>query len=177
MTGTVTNNLTGRTYQLDITDVVGCTSNTNYTINAATNITAIPIITNTSSSNNADGSIDLMVNGGNLPYAFYWSNAATTKDVNNLMVGTYWVNITDANDCQFLLNNIQVDSECTVSIIQQNQPVLTSEVFQASNFIQSNGKVKVNQSVSFQAGVYIELSNYFEVESGAEFEITIGGCD
>jgi len=93
------------------------------------------------------------------------------------MIGIYWVNITDANNCQFIVSNIKVDSECTVSIIQQNQPALTSKVFQASNFIQSNGKVKSNQSVSFEAGIYIELSNYFEVETEAEFEIKIGGCN
>jgi len=177
ITGTVTNNLAGGTYQLTITDVVGCTSNTNYTINAATSITATPTITNTTSPNNNTGAIDLVVNGGISPYSFYWSNAATTKDINNLPIGAYWVNITDANNCTFILSNIQVDSECSISIIQQNQSNLASGIFQAADFIQSNGKVKANQSVSFKAGICIELNNNFDVESGAEFEVKIDGCD
>ena len=56
-------------------------------------------------SSSSDGSINLTVNGGTLPYAFYWSTGATTEDLSNLPAGTYNVIITDSHGCR-LTDNI-----------------------------------------------------------------------
>jgi len=53
---------------------------------------------------------------------------------------------------------------------------LVSNVYQVTNYIQSNGLVNINEQVSFKAGSYIELINDFEVIQGAEFEAMIDGC-
>lgn len=45
------------------------------------------------------GSIDIEVTGGTPPYAIYWSNNATTEDINNLSAGNYTVTVKDANGC------------------------------------------------------------------------------
>jgi len=176
ITGTVTNNLTGGSYQLNIIDNQGCPFAENYTINAATALSANTVISNASSNGTGDGLIDLTVNGGTPPYTFYWSNAATTEDINNLIPGSYWVSVVDANNCQLLINSLAVENNCPASIVQQNFPVLTTQVYQVGNFIKSNGLVNVNEQVGFKAGNCIELINDFEVKQGAEFEAKIEGC-
>ncbi|MGM0666029.1 MAG: gliding motility-associated C-terminal domain-containing protein [Bacteroidota bacterium] len=47
----------------------------------------------------ADGSIELEVTGGVMPYTFLWNDGATTEDRTSIMSGTYTVQVTDANGC------------------------------------------------------------------------------
>ena len=44
-----------------------------------------------------DGSVDLTVHGGKTPYIYYWSNGATTQDINGICQGSYMVTVTDAD--------------------------------------------------------------------------------
>jgi len=176
ITGTVVNNLSPGNYNLTITDIQGCPFEESYTINAATEISITPLISNASSNNVNDGSIDLMVTGGTSPYSYYWSNSVFTEDVSGLAVGSYWVSVTDANDCQVSLTNLTIDTNCPLTIVQQNNPIITSQVYQVGQFIQSNGMVNINEQVAFKAGDYIELVDDFEVIQGADFEAIIEGC-
>ncbi|PCJ84382.1 MAG: hypothetical protein COA57_09285 [Flavobacteriales bacterium] len=47
----------------------------------------------------ADGSIDLNVSGGIIPYIISWSNDENTEDVENITADEYTVVVTDANNC------------------------------------------------------------------------------
>ena len=59
-----------------------------------------PEIENALCFNGNEGSINLTVGGGTLPYEFFWSTGATTEDLTNIPAGTYWVFINDANNCE-----------------------------------------------------------------------------
>ncbi len=49
-------------------------------------------------TDNNTGNIDLSVNGGTSPYSYHWlPGGETTQDIRNKTIGTYTVNVTDAN--------------------------------------------------------------------------------
>lgn len=68
-----------------------------------------PVVQNALCFGGNQGSINLTVGGGTLPYNYLWSTGATTEDLINLQAGTYWVFIKDANLCelnsQFTITN------------------------------------------------------------------------
>ena len=50
-----------------------------------------------------DGSIDLTVFGGTVPYTYKWSNGASTQDISNLTAGPYEVVVIDADTCSNII--------------------------------------------------------------------------
>ena len=98
------NNLSAGTYTVSITDANGCLYSTNATIiQPSSGISASANVTqNVSCNGGANGSIDLTVSGGTVPYTYDWSNSSTTQDLSNLSAGIYTVAITDANGCTYL---------------------------------------------------------------------------
>jgi len=177
-TNTAISNLPQGDYTLNITDSNGCSFTENYSVNSPGILTVSSQITNASSNIQADGAIDLTVNGGTAPYNYFWSNSATTEDITNLPNGsTYWVSVSDANSCQETISNIQVGNNCVESLIQINQPTIVSNTYQVTSYIQSNGTINDNATVNFKAGDYIELTNDFEVKKGGDFYADIDGCN
>ncbi len=59
----------------------------------------------------ANGTATLTVSGGTVGtgYTYLWSNGSTAKNQNSLVKGTYWVTVTDANNCSVTINNILID--------------------------------------------------------------------
>ncbi|MCG8330796.1 MAG: T9SS type A sorting domain-containing protein [Chitinophagales bacterium] len=49
--------------------------------------------------NNGDGSATVMVEGGQMPYTYEWSDGQTTETATGLADGTYTVTVTDAGGC------------------------------------------------------------------------------
>ncbi|WP_433763338.1 T9SS type A sorting domain-containing protein [Flavobacterium ginsenosidimutans] len=66
----------------------------------------------------ANGNATLTVIGGTVGtgYTYLWSNGSTSKDQNTLAKGTYWVTVTDANNCKVTLNNISIDEPDPITI-------------------------------------------------------------
>ncbi|MDF1673719.1 MAG: PKD domain-containing protein [Vicingaceae bacterium] len=111
----IANGLAAGQYTITVTDANGCTSLDTVTISpgsAPGNISLNSI--NVACFGDSTGSITANVNGGQQPYVYLWSNGGTTPTINNLIAGTYWVHVTDANGC------IKTD---TTNITQPNSPV------------------------------------------------------
>lgn len=86
-------------YRYEVTDANGCKSVDTLTISEPplleTSVTGVNILCY--GGNN--GSVDLTVTGGSLPYTFLWNTGDVTEDLNNLYAGYYEVLVTDDHGC------------------------------------------------------------------------------
>ncbi len=109
------NGLQAGQYTVNVTDINGCSASQLVTVgtgSAPGNITLNTI--NVDCYGTSTGSVTANVNGGQQPYTYLWSNGATTPSINNLVAGTYWVDVTTAAGC--------ISSD-TITIIQPNLPL------------------------------------------------------
>lgn len=94
-------NLSPGSYSIEVTDENGCIAN------ASTNLIDPPAldltysVTDVTCFEGTDGSINVSPTGGTPPYAFDWSNGATTEDLTGVDFGGYILTLTDANNCNY----------------------------------------------------------------------------
>jgi gliding motility-associated-like protein len=129
-------NLPSGAYSVTVADSKGCQLNQSIILTQPSGelLTAISG-TNVSCLGGANGSLDLIVNGGTAGYTYLWSNGATTQDISNLSFGNYSVTVTDANACN------------TNSIISITQPPtsiqFSASLTQISCFNAANGAINL----------------------------------
>ncbi len=89
------------TYHLVVTDLNGCVTTTDITLTQPPALTTelVPTHITCQVTGFNNGSINLTVTGGILPYSYIWSTGATSQDITGLTEGNYSVTITDANGC------------------------------------------------------------------------------
>jgi len=94
-----TNNLVAGVYTFVVTDANGCQDSCTVTITEPNVLTATCTATNATYFEALDGTGSVLVSGGTAPYAYLWSNGATTANITGLAAGTYTVTVTDFNGC------------------------------------------------------------------------------
>lgn len=92
-------NLSAGTYTVTVTDANGCSTTASASVSQPASIQAAALPTNATCFGGNDGSINLSVSGGTVPYSFSWSNGSNAQNPVNLTAGAYTVTITDANGC------------------------------------------------------------------------------
>jgi gliding motility-associated-like protein len=159
--GSTTQNISGLqpgSYNLIITDTNGCTvSNLNNQIaQIGSQSVTINSIANISCNGNSDGSIDLNVIGGTLPFIFNWNNGLTTEDINTLPAGDYDITVTDSLGCIVSINSISITEPAILSVNNTVNDLLCNGANSGSilsnvqggtlpyNFIWSNGATTQN---------------------------------
>ena len=94
-------------YYLMVTDTFGCIAYD--TLEADFSDLSIAMAqTPSSCSNWADGSVSVSVSGGISPYTYQWNTGNSADQVGQLVMGTYWVTVTDSNSGCVLTDTILV---------------------------------------------------------------------
>jgi len=97
-----TNSLSAGSYTINITDANSCTTNTTLTVTppASALSASISVVSNINCATTNTGSVTAVVSGGTPAYTYTWSpSGGNATTATNLAVGTYTLNVTDANSC------------------------------------------------------------------------------
>ena len=128
-------NLSSGTYNLTVTDINGCIESISVVITEP----SPPILSftqnNVSCFGYNDGSVDLSVIGGSSPYNYIWSNNETSQDINNLVAGSYNVNVTDINGC---------NETISINITEPSAPTISNNVSNVDCFNNNTGSIDLN---------------------------------
>jgi hypothetical protein len=91
--------LAAGTYHVTVTDMNNCAVTGAFAITEPTGLALTSTSISVSCNGGSDGSIDLFVSGGVLPYSYSWSTGMTTMNIDSLMAGDYSVIVTDQHSC------------------------------------------------------------------------------
>ncbi len=127
--------LVAGTYNLTVTDRLGCTTPLSVTLTQPTELQISNVTHQISCYGANNGSISVSMTGGVGPYQIQWSNLSTNATIQNLAPGTYRVTVTDANNCQKSLSVV-----ITQPPLFTVNPVLTHVSCQGAN----NGSINLN---------------------------------
>lgn len=114
-------NLSAGWYKVTLTDANNAQKIDSAYVSEGAAILLVFNTSNTSCYGINDGSIDLSVSGGTSPYSYLWSTGAITEDINGLSPGTYFVTVTDANNCT-ITGSTTITSPAALNIIEIISP-------------------------------------------------------
>jgi hypothetical protein len=171
-------NVAAGNYTLTVTDTTNCSTAYNYTISQPALVTSSAISVDDTDPNPVigNGSITLNVTGGNAPYTYSWTGPAgfsnTSRDIVNLIYGTYTVVITDANGCTATLSrSIYEPENCSDGIDNDNDgntDCSDSDCKPAApGSFSGNNSPCVNQNTSYAVAGIGSLNYQWSVPSNA----------
>ena len=97
-------------YTVIVTDSVGCTNTTTRNITEPAQLIAFISSYNDVQCNGlCNGSINSLALGGRTPYNYTWNNLVNAQNVNALCADTFYVTVTDANNCADSASQIIVE--------------------------------------------------------------------
>ena len=145
-------------YFLNVTDSNGCQITKNFSLSEPDSLTTSIIGLDVSCQGFPDGKAILTAGGGVNPYSYKWSNDSITKDLSNLAVGTYFIDLRDQNNCH------KIDS----ITIRTAPPLL----FIDSTLSQKNGGVNVSCYKSTDGFIRIKVEGGSPNLSGSPYTYT-----
>ncbi|MEL6924164.1 MAG: hypothetical protein AAFO94_08960, partial [Bacteroidota bacterium] len=113
-------NVAAGDYALLVTDANGCTLRSTVSVRTPALLEAVNLRLRGSDCDLSTSIIDLTVEGGMAPYVYQWSHVADdVEDPGNVSVGTFNVQITDANGC-IANGSITVDDPSNIALTVEN---------------------------------------------------------
>ncbi len=166
-------NLSAANYSVTITDANGCSVSQSIIINNIAGPQLIESHVSTSCGLN-NGSIDLSVIGGTLPFIYIWSNNSTSQDLQNIPANTYVVTVTDAGGCSVVFSGIIINSSTSIQI---------NEIHTSSTCGNANAFIDITVLNGVSPFIYLWNNNsvvedLFNISSG-NYSVTVAdnlGC-
>lgn len=156
------------TYDLTVTDSRGC-----FVLEEDMIISSPPALDITLDSLNhttcvgvEDGSVFVRPSGGVSPYDFFWSNGATTEDIENLPGGKYQLTLVDNNNCELVTDSFLVIEPSLLNVQFNLRPPLCigKDDGRITTTIQSGGtgpfSFAWNRGDTSQNLLNVEVGNY-----------------
>ncbi len=128
-------NLSPGSYTVTITDANNCIGNQTFTITTPAQLNAFASQNNVTCFGANNGSISLTPEGGTPPYSYIWSNGVMNSSVSNLAPNTYFVTVTDLNNCSLIQSYI---------IDQPQQLVINESIGNISCFAENDGIISAS---------------------------------
>ncbi len=118
-------NLCAGNYQITVTDNNGCTTGQNFAINQPPELLITNEVTqNLSCYQSNDGFIEITTSGGTGNHTFIWFDSPVSSNVRTgLSAGTYFLTITDENDCQITQQYTITQPDQLVTTISPNTAI------------------------------------------------------
>ncbi len=128
-------NLAGGNYSVTVSDAHSCTIATQVDLINPPSLAINFVVTNPRCYGDSNGSINMIISGGQPGYTFVWNIPGDTlQQITNAFVGTYYVTVTDANNC------VKQDS----AIVATPGQLYTSGVIKnVSCFNNSDGQINI----------------------------------
>ncbi len=86
-------------YSATVTDAFGCTASATTTVNEPTTLVINTVAHDATSFGGNEGWVYVLASGGVPAYTYTWNTGSTNDTIQNLMAGTYYVTVCDANGC------------------------------------------------------------------------------
>ena len=117
-TSTATNLVAG-SYNVVVTDILGCSQTASVTVNdIPAGTPTIANIIDVSCNTFSDGQASVSMAGGTLPFTYLWSNGQTSSTATGFAAGAISVDVTDANGCVVTANaNINEPAPITLNLV------------------------------------------------------------
>jgi gliding motility-associated-like protein len=112
----VLSNLSAGSYSVLITNDDQCSADTTWVITEPQPIEIDLVSSLISQCGEANGQLDVSVNGGTGSYTYSWSNGQNTQDLLAVDKGNYILTVTDANNCE-LIDTFAVDCTPLIPIV------------------------------------------------------------
>ncbi|MBT8218980.1 MAG: hypothetical protein KJP00_04115 [Bacteroidia bacterium] len=124
------------TYQVSVTDSLGCmmTGETQINEYICSEINIEFLVEDVDCNGNKTGNLQSLIEGGEAPYSYNWSNGATTQDLFNQAAGSYALSLVDTKNCQVIQN---------VTITEPDDLLLSLEVQHESAVNNNDGKMQL----------------------------------
>ncbi len=152
--------LTAGSYEVTITDALGCTIELDQVISQPSSSIEVELINNTPAScyEASDAALEVAGLGGTFPYLYQWSNGDTTRQLMSVTAGSYTLTITDHAGCELI----------EVFLLEQPNPIqVIFDVIEPPCFGDTTGLIEV---VEISGGTpAVNFPNY-EVSLSPDFD-------